>query len=57
MQPALDSATIAGTLKIKVSKIGKIDGMTMPHALRVLHEAAKAPVALRVPQTEAALMA
>ena len=44
----LDSVTVAGALKIDVSKIGKIDGVTLPDALRALHEAAKAPVALIV---------
>lgn len=35
-----------GGLKIDTSKIGKLDGATLPDALRALHEAAKAPVAL-----------
>jgi hypothetical protein len=51
----LDSVTIAGALKIDVSKIGKIDGVTLPDALRALHEAAKAPVALIVDEAQHAL--
>ena len=51
----LDSVTVAGALKIDVSKIGKIDGVTLPDALRVLHEAAKAPVALIVDEAQHAL--
>jgi hypothetical protein len=51
----LDSVTIAGALKIDVSKIGKIDGVTLPDALRALHEAAKAQVALIVDEAQHAL--
>ena len=51
----LESVTIAGTLKIDTSKIGKIDGVTLPDALRALHEAAKAPVALIVDEAQHAL--
>ncbi|MDT7838819.1 ATP-binding protein [Aquabacterium sp. OR-4] len=51
----LDSVTIAGALKIDVSKIGRIDGVTLPDALRALHEAAKAPVALIVDEAQHAL--
>ncbi|MCC7547091.1 MAG: ATP-binding protein [Burkholderiales bacterium] len=51
----LDSVTIAGALKIDVSKIGKIDGVTLPDALRALHEAAQAPVALIVDEAQHAL--
>lgn len=51
----LDSVTIAGALKIDVSKIGKIDGATLPDALRALHEAAKASVALIVDEAQHAL--
>ena len=51
----LESVTIAGALKIDVSKIGKIDGVTLPDALRALHEAAKAPVALIVDEAQHAL--
>ena len=48
----LESVTIAGALKIDVSKIGKIDGVTLPDALRALHEATKAPVALIVDEAQ-----
>lgn len=51
----LESVTIAGTLKIDVSKIGKIDGVTLPDALRALHDSAKAPVALIVDEAQHAL--
>jgi hypothetical protein len=51
----LESVTVAGALKIDVSKIGKIDGVTLPDALRALHEAAKAPVALIVDEAQHAL--
>jgi len=51
----MESVTIAGTLKIDTSKIGKIDGLTLPDALRALHEAAKAPVALIVDEAQHAL--
>lgn len=51
----LDSVTIAGALKIDVGKIGSIDGVTLPDALRALHETAKAPVALIVDEAQHAL--
>ena len=51
----LESVTIAGALKIDLSKIGKIDGVTLPDALRALHEATKAPVALVVDEAQHAL--
>lgn len=51
----LDSVSIAGWLKIDTSKIGKLDGATLPDALRVLGEAAKAPVALIIDEAQHAL--
>jgi hypothetical protein len=51
----LESVTVAGALKIDLSKIGKIDGVTLPDALRELHESAKAPVALIVDEAQHAL--
>lgn len=51
----LESVTIAGALTIDVNKIGKLDGVTLPDALRALHEAAKAPVALIVDEAQHAL--
>jgi hypothetical protein len=51
----LESVSIAGALKIDLGKIGKIDGVTLPDALRTLHQAAKAPVALIVDEAQHAL--
>ncbi len=51
----LESVSIAGALKIDTSKIGKIDGTTLPQALRALHEAAKAPIALIIDEAQHAL--
>jgi hypothetical protein len=51
----LESVTIAGALKIDVSKVGKVDGVTLPEALRALCEAAEAPVALIVDEAQHAL--
>ena len=51
----LESVTVAGTLKIDTSRIGKLDGVTLPEALRALHEAAKAPVALIIDEAQHAL--
>ena len=51
----LERVTVAGALKIDVSMIGKIDGVTLPDALRALHKAAKAPVALMVDEAQHAL--
>ena len=51
----VDSVTIAGALKIDVSKIGRIDGVTLADALRALHGVAKAPVALIVDEAQHAL--
>ena len=47
--------TIAGALKIDLTRIGKVDGITLPEALRALHDAAKAPVALIVDEAQHAL--
>lgn len=51
----LQEATIAGVLRIDVSKIGRIDGVTLPEALNALHAAAKAPVALIIDEAQHAL--
>ena len=48
----LESVTIAGALKIDLSRIGKVDGITLPEALRALHDAAKSPVALIVDEAQ-----
>lgn len=51
----LENISIGGWLKIDTSKIGQIDGATLPEALRALHEAAKAPVALIIDEAQHAL--
>ena len=51
----LESVTVAGALTIDVSRIGRIDGVTLPEALRVLHEAANSPVALIIDEAQHAL--
>ncbi|MDO9483887.1 MAG: ATP-binding protein [Hydrogenophaga sp.] len=51
----VESVTIAGAFKIDTGKIGQLDGATLPDALRALHEAAKAPVALIVDEAQHAL--
>lgn len=51
----LDNVNIAGWLKIDTSKIGKLDGATLPDALRALNEMAKSPVALIVDEAQHAL--
>jgi hypothetical protein len=51
----LESITIGGLLKFDISKIGKIDGVTLPDALRAFHETAKAPIALIVDEAQHAL--
>lgn len=50
----LDSINAFG-IKIDTTKIGKPDGATLADALRALHEAAKAPVALIVDEAQHAL--
>ncbi|MDT6962007.1 ATP-binding protein [Cupriavidus sp. SZY C1] len=51
----LESVTIAGTLKIDTSKIGRPDGATLPQALQALHRAAGKPVALLIDEAQHAL--
>lgn len=51
----LEQVSIAGALKIDTSKIGRIDGLTLPDALRELHRAATAPVALIIDEAQHAL--
>lgn len=51
----LESVSIAGALKIDTSKIGRLDGATLPDALRALFEAAKAPVSLIIDEAQHAL--
>jgi hypothetical protein len=50
----LDSITVAG-VKIDTTRIGRVGGVTLADALRALHEAAKAPVALIVDEAQHAL--
>lgn len=51
----LESITLAGTLTIDTTKIGRIDGITLPDALRALHETAKAPIVLIIDEAQHAL--
>ncbi|MBC7455374.1 MAG: ATP-binding protein [Massilia sp.] len=51
----LDQVTIAGTLRIDTSKIGKVDGLTLTEALRALIEASGKPVALIIDEAQHAL--
>ncbi len=51
----LDKVSLAGWLNIDTSKIGKLDGATLPDALRALIEAAQSPVALIVDEAQHAL--
>ena len=50
----LDSITVAG-VKIDTSRIGRVDGATLANALRALHEAARAAVALIIDEAQHAL--
>jgi hypothetical protein len=51
----LENVTIAGVLKIDTSKIGQLDGSTLPDALRALHEVTKAPIVLIIDEAQHAL--
>lgn len=51
----LENVSLAGWLNIDTSKIGKVEGATLPEALRALVEAAEAPVALIVDEAQHAL--
>jgi hypothetical protein len=51
----LESINLAGWLNIDTRKIGKLDGATLPDALRALHETASAPVALIIDEAQHAL--
>lgn len=51
----LESASVMGWLKFDTSNIGKVDGVTLPEALRTLHETSKAPIALIVDEAQHAL--
>lgn len=51
----LENVNIAGALKIDTSRIGRIDGLSLPEALRTLHETARAPLALIIDEAQHAL--
>ncbi len=51
----LDSITLAGAFKMDLSKLGKTDGLTLTEALTLLHETAKAPIALIIDEAQHAL--
>lgn len=51
----LEEVSIAGTLKIDTSKIGKVEGVTLTDALRSLQSIAKKPIALIVDEAQQAL--
>lgn len=51
----VDQLTIAGTLRIDASKIGKLDGLTLTEALRVLTDLSRKPVALIIDEAQHAL--
>jgi len=50
----LDKVKVGG-LEVDTSKIGKVDGMTLSEALRLLHESAGKPVALIIDEAQHAL--
>ena len=52
---ALDKLGLGSWLQIDITKIGKVDGLTLADALRVLHEAAARPVALIIDEAQHAL--
>ncbi|MGE5450728.1 MAG: ATP-binding protein [Acidobacteriota bacterium] len=51
----IDKVTIAGALSIDASKIGQVDGSTLPDALKALHQQTKAPIALIIDEAQHAL--
>lgn len=51
----LATVTIAGTLTIDTTKIGQVEGATLPDALRALHDATGKPVALIIDEAQHAL--
>lgn len=54
MKAGLDKVKVGG-LEVDTSKIGKIDGLTLTEALRLLHERAGKPVALIIDEAQHAL--
>lgn len=51
----LENVSLGGWLSIDTSKIGALDGATLPDALRALHHAARTPVALIIDEAQHAL--
>ena len=51
----LEQVTVAGALKVDTSRIGRVDGLTLPAALAALQQAANAPVALIIDEAQHAL--
>lgn len=51
----LESVTIAGALKIDTSKVGSVDGATLPQALQALHKKSGKPIALLIDEAQHAL--
>lgn len=51
----VEKVGLAGWLQVDVSKIGKLDGLTLVDALRALHETAGRPVALIIDEAQHAL--
>lgn len=51
----LDKVNIGGALSIDTSKIGKLDGATLPDALKILVDATQSPVALIIDEAQHAL--
>lgn len=54
VKAGLDKVRVGG-LEVDTSKIGKIDGLTLAEALRLLHERADKPVALIIDEAQHAL--
>ncbi|MBS0577256.1 MAG: ATP-binding protein [Proteobacteria bacterium] len=51
----LQGVNVASALQIDTSRIGRMDGITLTDAVRVLHETAKAPVVLIIDEAQHAL--
>ena len=49
------SVSLAGTLQIDTTRIGRVDGATLTDALRTLREAAKTPIVLVIDEAQHAL--
>jgi hypothetical protein len=51
----LEKIGLGGWLQVDLGRIGKVDGLTLVDALRALHEAAGAPIALIIDEAQHAL--